>query len=547
MKAAKSGAQARGLAAADGPYRQDYTYDVWGNLTGRDDLLWGRAQADSGTYVNNRRQGWGYDAAGNVTRSGADNTDPWVHTFDAAGRDVLASKEWGVYGQPPQVDEYSIRIEQTYDGDGAATRRVETRGHVDEEGVDPDEVKTTYFVRSSVLGGAALAEYDPQLGWGYEKRHVYAGGGKVAEHRQWPGGGAEWWHRNPLTGSWVEAGGVTAERREVDPLGSEVGTSDPFPPAVQVQYADIYGGDLLFLEAGDPLDPRGGCGTIDGLPASCSEISKRLRDGTAQYSSFTTVNFTRRDETRGSYAGYTNLEPGLNIRFTGSEAVVAAATFEYWMPNFGFAVPTAIGAIMGPRMAATLSGGEGAGDPFRGFSSSFAPQNTMVRTKNACEKMADIAQQEANLAMSASDGTMKDALRLFDEGFSKQYLGHPVRSVSDAWNLYWNGVNDSHIESFYRGSTGFKDQYKDNQWGTVNGTDQTHHFAAYFSAGINNMQTTANVHKAGDLFQLNTNDHALGTHAYSLGRAMRLEIAWRGKFEMLKNIGKIIRERFCVN
>jgi hypothetical protein len=92
----------------------------------------------------------------------------------------------------------------------------------------------------------------------------------LVEHREWAGGGVEWWHPNPLTGSWVQSGGLGDGRREVDPLGSEVGTEDPFPPTLQVQYTDVYGGDLLFLEAGDPFDPRGGCSGRYGMPASCS-------------------------------------------------------------------------------------------------------------------------------------------------------------------------------------------------------------------------------------------------------------------------------------
>jgi len=34
---------------------------------------------------------------------------------------------------------------------------------------------------------------------------------------------------------------------------------------------------------GDPFDIRGGCGTIDGLPASCSEVAHRLDAGSAVY------------------------------------------------------------------------------------------------------------------------------------------------------------------------------------------------------------------------------------------------------------------------
>jgi YD repeat-containing protein len=280
LKAAKSGSEARGGSATDGPYRQNYTYDVWGNLNGRDDMLWGHAQTDSAAYANNRRQGWGYDAAGRVTRSGEVGFAPWEHTFDAAGLQTRSRKE-SLWTQGGSFDYRVETIEQTYGGDGQAAKRVETRHREDKEGPKPDEVSTTYFLRSSVLGGAILAEYGTNVGLGYEKRHVYAGGVKVAEQsEQWDG--ATWWHRNPQTGSWAQAGSAAvAFRRETDPLGSEVGPEDPFAVSVRPLYTEIYGGELLFMEAGDALDPRGGCGTIDGMPASCSEIARRTANGSA--------------------------------------------------------------------------------------------------------------------------------------------------------------------------------------------------------------------------------------------------------------------------
>lgn len=212
LKAARSGSEARGGTALDGPYRQNYTYDVWGKLTGRDDLLWGQQQGDSPQYDNNnhRRQGWIYDADGRVTR------DTWEHRFDAAGRDELTRKESVVAGQLSQFNYYVTKIEQTYDGDGVASNRVETKQHENETGSQPDEVTTGYFLHSSVLGGAVVAEFGTQG----EKYNVYMAGRKIAAYDT--AGYTEWWHANPQTGSWVEVrAGATAvaKKREVDPLG----------------------------------------------------------------------------------------------------------------------------------------------------------------------------------------------------------------------------------------------------------------------------------------------------------------------------------------
>ncbi len=81
----------------------------------------------------------------------------------------------------------------------------------------------------------------------------------------------------------MQAGsGAVATRREVDPLGSEVGASDPFAVFQQPLYTDIYGGESLFMEAGDPLDLRGGC-MLDGMAVSCSYAMQALNSGAAVY------------------------------------------------------------------------------------------------------------------------------------------------------------------------------------------------------------------------------------------------------------------------
>jgi YD repeat-containing protein len=360
IQEAMSGAQARGGTAADGPYRQSYGYDVSDNITTRNNRLWSQwLGTDSSTYTNNRRQGWDYDAAGNITR------DTYEHTYDAAGGRVKSRKEW--FDTAGSAWEYHIiTIEQSSDGDGRPVRRIETRHLEDSNGSNQDEVTPTYYLRSSVMDGAVVKEVGG-------KRNIYLSGQKIAE--QWEGAtSAQFWHLNPVTGSWVEAWGTVGTRKEMDPLGADVGTYDPFVTYSTPSYLDMMGTQPLFMEGGDPFDMRGGC-TLDGMPISCSEASHRLETGSAVFDTFTTVNITYRSGRRETFVGQTNLPPGLDLRFTGQMAHDA---------NFGFRIGNILGGFnlgvfmaIGNAFAARANMVEGRPGSFTGsFAFSFAPQTT---------------------------------------------------------------------------------------------------------------------------------------------------------------------------
>jgi hypothetical protein len=90
---------------------------------------------------------------------------------------------------------------------------------------------------------------------------------------------------NPVTGSWLTSvnasGGGYTYRNELDPLGAEVGTGDPY--VSYSSYSDIMGPISLSEERGNAFDPGGGCATVDGLPMSCSELSMRRQGGSLAY------------------------------------------------------------------------------------------------------------------------------------------------------------------------------------------------------------------------------------------------------------------------
>jgi hypothetical protein len=138
-----------------------------------------------------------------------------------------------------------------------------------------ENVTTTHYVRSSVLGGVVIAELD-QTG-AKEKASVYAGGSKIAEHHVVGGSLVEWRHPNPGTTSWITSSSDrTGTRKEMDPLGAATGTTDPYP--VYLDYTDIKNGEPLYLDGGNPFDYSGGC-ELDGMPVSCSFVAHGIDTG----------------------------------------------------------------------------------------------------------------------------------------------------------------------------------------------------------------------------------------------------------------------------
>ncbi|MET0645943.1 MAG: RHS repeat-associated core domain-containing protein, partial [Pyrinomonadaceae bacterium] len=173
----------------DGPYGQALMKDVWGNITQK--TGYGGAQFGA-TYTNNRRDGFSYDAAGNLTSDLGQ-----TFTYDATGQQAGASY-------------FGYSLDQTYDGDRLRVKKVEN-------GVP------TYYLRSSVLGGQVAAEINQSGGW--QRGFVYGPGGGLLAIQT--GGGVNWVYQDGATKSQRLAdasGGVTA-KVDLDPWGWETGRS----------------------------------------------------------------------------------------------------------------------------------------------------------------------------------------------------------------------------------------------------------------------------------------------------------------------------------
>jgi len=259
MSRASTGSDARGETSGYTPYRENFGYDSWSNLTDRDSSTWNQYPLnDAATYTNNRRGGWGYDADGRNTTIGTRS-----YTFDADGQMTLLT------GQRWLINHY-VNTSQAmgYDGDGNKVREV----------LSSETGETTYYLRSSVLHDAIVEEVagSGQKTVGY----VYSSDG-VLLARQVPAGSSSyiaWKHGTPVgTGQFdYNVGGSfgsgVQSRIELDPLGADVGLVAPDPPDLGGGEGDLGGnhtGGILDARWADFFDISGGC-MIDFVPASCS-------------------------------------------------------------------------------------------------------------------------------------------------------------------------------------------------------------------------------------------------------------------------------------
>jgi RHS repeat-associated protein len=198
---ARTASEARGHligqgGTQDGPYAQSYRYDQMGNMWYR--VGWGGWfnpwLEQSPNYVNNRLTtipgtsvSMTYDAAGNLTNDGSQ-----TYTYDATGQQTYAS---------------GTGLTQSYDGDGLRVKKVESGA-------------TTYYLRSSVLGGQVIAEFGSNASRGY----VYLGSQMLAIQQN---NLVSWVHQDPVTKSQriTNSSGTVTSTIDLDPWGGETSRS----------------------------------------------------------------------------------------------------------------------------------------------------------------------------------------------------------------------------------------------------------------------------------------------------------------------------------
>jgi RHS repeat-associated protein len=203
----------------DGPYSHQYDYDQFGNMTYRHgwggEVQGGSAGQDSDkiyTYSNNKNQrdGFSYDASGNLT-----NDQVQTYSYDAMGQQATATTS-GYF------------LSQGYDGDGLRLSKVENGA-------------VTHYLRSTVLGGAVVAEIDGNGGW--SRGYVYAGSELLAVQQN----GVYWSHEDSVTKSKriTDVSGNVVSTIELDPWGANTNrsTNSAFMPQSFTSYIrDANGG-----------------------------------------------------------------------------------------------------------------------------------------------------------------------------------------------------------------------------------------------------------------------------------------------------------------
>lgn len=227
--ASRSGNEAR-LAIGEqvpllynGPYSHNYHYDQWGNITSREG--WGGPNPQySATYINNKMNGMVYDQAGNMTDAGGG----WTYTYDATGQQATSA---------------TGNVVNVYDGDRLRGKRTEGQN-------------TTYYLRSTVLGGQVIAELAQNGIW--LRGYVYLGGELLAVQQD---ASVNWVHQDPLVKSKrvTNSSGNVVSTVELDPWGGETNssTTDAFQPKKFASYIrDANGSDDAMHRRYNPAGTR---------------------------------------------------------------------------------------------------------------------------------------------------------------------------------------------------------------------------------------------------------------------------------------------------
>jgi hypothetical protein len=242
LKEAYSGTDARNIIngvssnVGDGPYRQSYSYDEWGNQTSRTGRYWSQDDIDSESYTpqTNRNPAWSYDADGRLVSRNEESPNgltyvPAHYSFDAAGRRAQMTQTTSRPNPNPHINTIittAVTQADTYDGDGLGVERAVTK----QAGGGTPSTAATYYLRSTVLGGRVVAQYNSS--GARQSSYAWAGGDVLAEQTGVDIGMPQlrWEHLNPATGDGRETdtSGRAVRATHLDPAGVDVGDSDPF-------------------------------------------------------------------------------------------------------------------------------------------------------------------------------------------------------------------------------------------------------------------------------------------------------------------------------
>jgi YD repeat-containing protein len=269
-----SGQEARGGATtSDRPYNETHLYDEFNHLTSRFVRQWSRLPSGSGgTFSNNRIAEWQYDSDGRPV-SGPTGT----YSYDAAA----AVESFG--------DSAPYKTDQQFDGDGVRLKSV--LKSFDSQNNQWTVEKVTYYIHSTVLGGAVVSELTEQGG----KEHTYVHwNGAVLAVQNVIGStqSVQWKHFDASTATYrvTNSSGQIVESAEMDTVGANAGlfNSNPWPTPkssgeLQSYFspADLNSTAECSMVSPKKDDSKGGGKGVDevggGIPMPCILLESMLR------------------------------------------------------------------------------------------------------------------------------------------------------------------------------------------------------------------------------------------------------------------------------
>ena len=242
-----------------GPYRQSYQFDAFHNVTQQVNRLWEANDTTTSSYVNNRMEGWLYDAAGFLI-----STDEIVNKRDAAGRTVQTTGGGRV-------------VSYTFDGAGKPLKKAVSR-----LGLQGSITTRSYMLYSTPLGGKLFANLGSS--GSISARKVYAGNRELATETF---GSVTWSHKDPVTNSRAGSYSTGAFFREAEfnADGIDVGLAPPEPP--EPEMPDSGGSDpgyaMLGWGSGCSIsNPNCTTCILDGFETDCGHVMQLSRAGALQ-------------------------------------------------------------------------------------------------------------------------------------------------------------------------------------------------------------------------------------------------------------------------
>jgi YD repeat-containing protein len=239
------------------PFFGTYGYDAFDNLTSRSgNYAINPTQSDSGSYTNNRRAGWTYNAEGQVLNSsdnsdsGGSSTRAW--TYDAGGSLIFTSEVRN--GQ-------TTTLATGYDGNGKVNHEI------------MNGTTSDYMIHSSVLG-TVLTKL--KVNGTKDVTYVPTNGLRTPMQMQDqpysnPVSYIKWVSRDPLG---IQEDNLYA----IDPFGNLVANVQP-PSGGPPGYTPTYGPPYGWVSNGftNANNFSGGC-ALDGRPANCNSVRFELQN-----------------------------------------------------------------------------------------------------------------------------------------------------------------------------------------------------------------------------------------------------------------------------